>query len=64
LGRGLAEDLGCCFALGFGVRGGGWFVFEDVGQTGGSEGAGFGFDDGAARIGDFFECVDGVFERF
>jgi hypothetical protein len=33
------------FALGFGVGGGGWFVFEDVGKAGGCQGAGFGVDD-------------------
>ena len=45
-GPGEAEELGCGFALGFGVGWGCGFVFEDVGEAGGCQGAGFGFDDG------------------
>ncbi len=56
------EDLGGGFALGFGVGWGLWFVFEGVGEAGGCQGAGFGFEDGLSCVGDFFEGVDGLFE--
>ena len=50
------------FALGLGVGGGGWFVFEDVGEAGGCQGAGFGFKNRLSRVGDCFDGFDGEFE--
>jgi len=52
------------FALGFGVGGGCWFVFEDVGEAGGCQGAGFGVDDGSAGGVDALEGALGGLEGF
>lgn len=48
------------FSLGFGVCGGCWFVFEDVGEAGGCQGAGLGLDDGLACVGDALDGGDGL----
>jgi len=61
---GEAHELSRGFALGFGVGGGGWFVFEDVGEAGGGEGAGLGLDDGLAGGADALDCFGGLFEGF
>ncbi len=59
---GWFEEFGRGFALGFGVGRGGWFVFEDVEETSGCDRFRFGFDDRASRLGDGFECFDGLLE--
>ncbi len=52
------------FALGLGVGWGFWFVFEDIREASGCEGAGFGFDDFDACLGDAFDGGGGLLVGF
>ncbi len=63
-GKRRGDEFGGGFALGLGVGGGGWFVFEDVGEAGGGEGLCFGFNDFDAGFRDALECIDGLLEGF
>lgn len=46
------------------MGGGGWFVFELVGEAGGCQGLGFGFDDCGSCGVDALEGLDGLLEGF
>ncbi len=50
--------------MGFGVGRGLWFVFEDVGEAGGCQGAGFGFEDFLTGCVDALEGFFGGDEGF
>jgi len=50
--------------LGLGVLGGLGFVFELIGEACGREGAGFGFDQGFAGVGDAFDGIACAVEVF
>ncbi len=63
-GKRRRDEFGGGFALGLGVGGGGWFVFEDVGEAGGCEGCCFGLNDFDACLRDALECIDCLLEGF